>query len=122
MKKRYFCANELSFNIKVNGSKKHIIFNMLTSGGSDYITANEQEQIAIEGVRGFGTLFNLVDVTAVDELIEIDKESVLIDIPELHNCADAKAWLREQGVKGGLNSRIDICEAALALGYTFSNL
>ncbi|MFI3239848.1 MAG: hypothetical protein R3Y22_04590 [Bacteroidales bacterium] len=120
MIKKYYCANELSFNIKVNGRKKHIIFNPLSAGGAVYITDNLQEQISIEKVTGFGSLFKLIECSEESESIE--NMSVVIDIPEIENCADAKIWLRERGVKGSLNSRIAINQAALSLGYSFSNL
>lgn len=121
MTKRYYCDSELSFNIRLNGRKRHIIFNMLTNGGSEYITANMQEQIAIERVRGYGSLFKSTDIADELELVLMD-EPMLIDVPEVMNCADAKLWLRNQGVKGDLNSRVTICEAAVSLGYSFSNL
>ncbi len=122
MIKKYFSSNDLSFNIRVNGVRKRIVFDMLTTGGSEYVTDSPDIQRCIESHSGYGTLFKMVEAEAITKQMCSDESTELQDVPDVMNCADALEWLKNRGVKGLFRSKTAIISAASEIGYTFSGL
>lgn len=64
MTKTYISTTVLSFNVKLEGAKKHMSFTPLTLGGSMYTTSDGKLQDAIERHR----LFQTGVITILDEI------------------------------------------------------
>lgn len=69
-KKTYIASSVLSFNVRLEGAKKHMSFSPLTLGGSMYTTSDERMQQAIERHR----LFHSGAITIL-ETIPLEKKT-----------------------------------------------
>lgn len=124
--KKYISNSEIAFNVLVNGKRHHISFNPLTKGGSDFKTSDAKLQEALENSPLFGDLYTLSKETVVqsEEKNEGGEDDTLLeDIEDITNAADAKSFLIEKGIsEDSLKTKPSIKKAAKSLGFKFSNL
>ena len=119
--KIYKSNSELSFNITVDGKRRRIVFDPHSSGGSQYASGDEKEQELIEKLPHFGSIFWVFD-NHTEKQGEEPAKTVLEDVSDITNCADAKLFLKSKGITDGLRSKAQIKEAANSIGINFIDL
>ena len=121
--KKYRSNSDITFNVLIEGLRKHINFYPITSGGSEFTTDDEKVQKALESSHLFNTQFKLVEEEMVSEVKKGKEEIKLTDVEEINNLPDAKSYLIEKGVKEEtLKNKPSIVKAAKVLGLNFPNL
>lgn len=123
--KKYISKSEIAFNVLIDGKRRHVSFNPLTKGGSEFKTSDAKLQEALEGSTLFGK-----DYTLSEEVVESEEnneggedDTVLVDVEDITSAADAKSFLIEKGISEDLlKTKPSIKKAAKSLGFKFSNL
>lgn len=123
--KKYISKSEIAFNVLMEGKRRHVSFNPLTKGGSEFKTSDTKLQEALEKSPLFGDYYTLSeDVVEGEEIPEGgEDDTVLVDIEDVTNAADAKSFLIEKGVSEDLlKTKPSIKKAAKSIGFKFPNL
>ena len=123
--KKYISKSEIAFNVLIDGKRRHVSFNPLTKGGSEFKTNDTKLQEALEKSHLFGSNYTLSEEVVEDqEIIEGgEDDTVLVDVEDITNAADAKSFLIEKGISEDLlKTKPAIKKAAKSLGFKFSNL
>ncbi len=123
--KKYISKSEIAFNVLIDGKRRHVSFNPLTKGGSEFKTNDAKLQEALEGSPLFGK-----DYTLSEEVVENEEkneggedDTVLVDVEDVTNAADAKSFLIEKGISEDLlKTKPAIKKAAKSIGFKFPNL
>ncbi|WP_300199625.1 hypothetical protein [Bacteroides sp.] len=140
--------SEISFNLKIGGNKRRIIFDSMTGGRSQYRTNDMEVQRGIEGLEQFGSIIEVKEI--IEE--ESDKEKGKVandsfgggegssglegekysqgknggepkDIQEgIISFAEAKEYLITKGCDKTIRSKDNILAYAQELGVEFPNL
>lgn len=149
MIKVYKCVSEISFNLKINGNKRRIIFEPMSGGKSQYRTSERAVQEGIEKLDQFGSIIHLTekikeecDGVEDDGPVEDGAEESLgenndlkddngeeatnstgKDIQEnISSFAEAKEYLLTKGCDKTIRSKENILIYGQELGIEFPNL
>lgn len=131
MRIKYKSHSDISFNIRIDGKRRHIRFESLSTGGSIYITGDPQEIEQLNHHPDCGVLFTAEplestpnELPASDPAIEApSNESEAQIYAEVTSLSDAKHILKERGVPTTqLRTRASLLEAAKNQGISFPNL
>lgn len=130
MMKIYKAKSHISLNVRLaGGGVRHVSFNSLTIGGSEFYTEDERLQRGLESHPKYGKLFKLekevepVQKTApVSQQGEPESKAPKAKIVKVPSLEDAKAYLVENfGIsRTKLRSRKQIEDAGAANGIEFS--
>lgn len=130
MMKIYKAKSHISLNVRLaGGGVRHVSFNSLTIGGSEFYTEDERLQRGLESHPKYGKLFKLEkEIEPVQKAVSVSQQAEpeskapkakSVKVPSLE---DAKAYLVENfGIsRTKLRSRKQIEDAGAANGIEFS--
>lgn len=120
--KTYRAASEISLTVSMGkGKAKHIRFDVISNGGSEYKTGNKSLQMALENHSRYGDLFKCVAEVNADTQKKNASNAIEETKITVSSIAEAKDYLVEKmGIeRTKLKNKEAICRAAKKNGIVF---